>query len=89
MTTIAISEAGQHEGREATVRGWLYNKRSSGKILFRWCCRGGRRRRGGRRLRRRLRPRPRPGTGAGGDDRQQDDEACARAAEAIHHFNPT
>jgi asparaginyl-tRNA synthetase len=34
MRTIAIAEARQHVGEEATLRGWLYNKRSSGKILF-------------------------------------------------------
>jgi len=34
MPTIAVSEALQHVGETITVRGWLYNKRSSGKILF-------------------------------------------------------
>lgn len=29
-----ISEVGAHEGGEVTIRGWLYNKRSSGSIHF-------------------------------------------------------
>lgn len=29
-----INEASQHEGKTVTVRGWVYNKRSSGKIKF-------------------------------------------------------
>ncbi|MEO8727218.1 MAG: asparagine--tRNA ligase [Acidobacteriaceae bacterium] len=32
ITTIA--EIGQHEGQEVTLRGWLYNLRESGKLLF-------------------------------------------------------
>jgi asparaginyl-tRNA synthetase len=32
LTTIA--NIGQHEGQTVTVRGWLYNLRSSGKLLF-------------------------------------------------------
>src|ERR1700746_3122101 len=32
VTTIA--EIGQHEGRSVTIRGWLYNLRESGKLLF-------------------------------------------------------
>jgi asparaginyl-tRNA synthetase len=32
--TTAISRIGERNGREATVRGWLYNRRSSGKIQF-------------------------------------------------------
>ncbi len=32
MTTIAA--IGQHEGQEVTLRGWLYNIRESGKLLF-------------------------------------------------------
>jgi asparaginyl-tRNA synthetase len=32
LTTIA--EIGQHEGQSITLRGWLYNLRSSGKLLF-------------------------------------------------------
>ncbi len=29
-----ISEIGKHEGESVTVRGWLYNLRESGKLLF-------------------------------------------------------
>jgi asparaginyl-tRNA synthetase len=32
VTTIA--EVGKHEGQAVTVRGWLYNLRESGKLLF-------------------------------------------------------
>jgi asparaginyl-tRNA synthetase len=32
ITTIA--EVGKHEGQPVTVRGWLYNLRESGKLLF-------------------------------------------------------
>jgi asparaginyl-tRNA synthetase len=32
VTTIA--EVGQHEGQSVTIRGWLYNLRESGKLLF-------------------------------------------------------
>ncbi|HTC45914.1 MAG TPA: asparagine--tRNA ligase [Candidatus Aquilonibacter sp.] len=32
VTTIA--EIGQHEGQTVTLRGWLYNLRESGKLLF-------------------------------------------------------
>jgi asparaginyl-tRNA synthetase len=32
LTTIAT--LGQHEGQSITLRGWLYNLRSSGKLLF-------------------------------------------------------
>ncbi len=31
---IYIEDLGEHEGKTVTVRGWLYNKRSSGKIAF-------------------------------------------------------
>jgi asparaginyl-tRNA synthetase len=34
MTTITIEEAGKHAGQEVTIRGWLYNQRESGKLLF-------------------------------------------------------
>jgi asparaginyl-tRNA synthetase len=34
MTTITIGQAGQHEGQEVTLDGWLYNLRESGKLLF-------------------------------------------------------
>ena len=33
-TFIAISEAAQHAGQTVTIRGWLYNLRKSGKIVF-------------------------------------------------------
>src|SRR5579859_3574313 len=29
-----ISTIGQHDGQSVTLRGWLYNKRESGKLLF-------------------------------------------------------
>ena len=29
-----IREIGQHEGQSVTIRGWLYNLRASGKLLF-------------------------------------------------------
>ena len=29
-----IREVGQHEGQTVTIRGWLYNLRESGKLLF-------------------------------------------------------
>src|SRR6476659_10869271 len=32
VTTIA--EIGRHEGQTVTIRGWLYNLRESGKLLF-------------------------------------------------------
>jgi asparaginyl-tRNA synthetase len=31
---IYIEDIGKHEGEEITVKGWLYNKRSSGKVRF-------------------------------------------------------
>lgn len=31
---IRIEDAAAHVGREVEIRGWLYNKRSSGKIHF-------------------------------------------------------
>src|SRR6202166_4224510 len=34
MTIITIEEAGKYDGQEATIRGWLYNLRESGKLLF-------------------------------------------------------
>jgi asparaginyl-tRNA synthetase len=34
MTTITIEQAGKYDGQEATLRGWLYNLRESGKLLF-------------------------------------------------------
>ncbi len=34
MAKTYISEVSKHEGKEVTIRGWLYNKRSSGKLWF-------------------------------------------------------
>jgi len=34
MPTIAVSEAKKHIGEDVTLKGWLYNRRSSGKLLF-------------------------------------------------------
>src|ERR1700680_46112 len=34
MTTIAIEQAGKFDGQEVTIRGWLYNMRESGKLVF-------------------------------------------------------
>ena len=35
MTQItAIDKVGEFAGQPVTIRGWLYNKRSSGKIRF-------------------------------------------------------
>jgi len=34
MTTITIENAGQYDGQEVTLKGWLYNLRESGKLLF-------------------------------------------------------
>ncbi|HXM95319.1 MAG TPA: asparagine--tRNA ligase [Candidatus Dormibacteraeota bacterium] len=34
MTVITIEEAGKYVGQEVTLRGWLYNLRESGKLLF-------------------------------------------------------
>lgn len=34
MKWIYIEDAGKHVGEEVEIRGWLYNKRSSGKIHF-------------------------------------------------------
>ncbi|HVO57793.1 MAG TPA: asparagine--tRNA ligase [Dongiaceae bacterium] len=34
MTIIAIEQAGKYDGQEVTIRGWLYNLRESGKLLF-------------------------------------------------------
>lgn len=31
---IYVKDAGKHEGKEITLKGWLYNKRSSGKLHF-------------------------------------------------------
>jgi asparaginyl-tRNA synthetase len=34
MTVAYIENVGAHEGNEITLRGWVYNKRSSGKLQF-------------------------------------------------------
>ncbi|MBI4468692.1 MAG: asparagine--tRNA ligase [Acidobacteria bacterium] len=34
MNRVYISEVARHESEEVTLKGWLYNLRSSGKILF-------------------------------------------------------
>jgi asparaginyl-tRNA synthetase len=34
MTTISIEQAGKYDGQEVTIRGWLYNLRESGKLMF-------------------------------------------------------
>ncbi|HES59849.1 MAG: asparagine--tRNA ligase [Calditrichaceae bacterium] len=33
-TIINIADVGRYEGQEVTIRGWLYNMRSSGKLRF-------------------------------------------------------
>jgi asparaginyl-tRNA synthetase len=34
MSVVAIEHVGEHAGQEVTIRGWLYNLRESGKLLF-------------------------------------------------------
>ena len=34
MPVVTIEKIGEHAGKEVTVRGWLYNLRESGKLLF-------------------------------------------------------
>src|SRR6202167_4402642 len=34
MPIVAIQDVGQHDGQEVTLRGWLYNMREAGKLLF-------------------------------------------------------
>jgi asparaginyl-tRNA synthetase len=34
MPVITIEQIGQHEGKEVTIRGWLYNLREAGKLIF-------------------------------------------------------
>lgn len=34
MTVAYVENVGVHEGNEVTLRGWIYNKRSSGKLQF-------------------------------------------------------
>src|SRR5450631_3652084 len=33
-TISTIRQVGKHEGQSVTIRGWLYNLRASGKLLF-------------------------------------------------------
>src|SRR5437667_4085902 len=34
MTTITIEQVEKHDGQKVTLKGWLYNLRESGKLLF-------------------------------------------------------
>jgi asparaginyl-tRNA synthetase len=34
MPVVYVENVGAYEGKEATLRGWVYNKRSSGKLQF-------------------------------------------------------
>lgn len=34
MTIAYVENIGNYDGQEVTIRGWLYNKRSSGKLWF-------------------------------------------------------
>jgi asparaginyl-tRNA synthetase len=34
MTTISIEQAGRYDGQDVTIKGWLYNLRESGKLMF-------------------------------------------------------
>jgi len=34
LSVITIEQAGKYEGQEVTLRGWLYNLREAGKLLF-------------------------------------------------------
>ncbi|MFQ5653892.1 MAG: asparagine--tRNA ligase [Planctomycetota bacterium] len=34
MVTTTVQHLREHEGQEVTIRGWIYNRRSSGKIHF-------------------------------------------------------
>jgi asparaginyl-tRNA synthetase len=34
MTNITIEQAGKYDGQEVTIKGWLYNLRESGKLMF-------------------------------------------------------
>ena len=34
MRVVTVEHAGEHVGAEVTIRGWLYNLRESGKLLF-------------------------------------------------------
>src|SRR5579872_2578185 len=34
MPVVSIQDVGQYDGQEVTLRGWLYNMREAGKLLF-------------------------------------------------------
>ncbi len=34
MPVVAIQDVGKYDGQEVTLRGWLYNLREAGKLLF-------------------------------------------------------
>src|ERR1700726_2884061 len=34
MTIISIEDAGKYDGQEVTIKGWLYNLREAGKLMF-------------------------------------------------------
>ena len=34
MGVVNIERVGEHLGQEVTIRGWLYNMRESGKLVF-------------------------------------------------------
>ena len=34
MPRVYVEDLPQHAGKDVTLKGWLYNKRSSGKIRF-------------------------------------------------------
>src|ERR1700688_1437149 len=34
MPVVTIQDVGQHDRQEVTLRGWLYNLREAGKLLF-------------------------------------------------------
>jgi len=34
MPVVTIEKVGEHEGKEVTIRGWLYNLREAGKLVF-------------------------------------------------------
>jgi asparaginyl-tRNA synthetase len=34
MTTTTVHRLGEHDGQQVTLQGWLYNRRSKGKLHF-------------------------------------------------------
>ena len=34
MSVVSVAAIGAHEGQTVELRGWIYNRRSSGKIAF-------------------------------------------------------